>query len=92
MKSLSSQKNKIMKLKSEIELIKMELDKVEDIHLIEAIKNLLAYGRAKRYDASLSPMSKDEYYSRNTLSRKAIESGDLIDQSEAREYFLGKDG
>ncbi len=81
-----------MKLKSEIELIKMELDKVEDIHLIEAIKNLLAYGKAKRYDDSLSPMSKDEFYSRNELSRKAIENGDLINQSEARKYFSGKHG
>ncbi len=70
----------------------MELDKVEDVHLIEAIKHLLAYGKAKRYEAGLSPLSKDEFYSRNALSRKAIESGDLIKQSEAREYFLAKHG
>ena len=79
-----------MKLQSEIELIKMELDKVEDVHLIEAIKNLLAFGKAKRYESSLSPMSKEEFYKRNTLSKKAIEGGDLIDQSEARKYFSGK--
>ena len=80
-----------MKLQSEIEFIKMELDKVDDVHLIEAIKNLWAYGKAKKYESSLSPMSKDEFYSRNALSRKAIESGDLIDQSEVRKYFSGKD-
>ncbi|MDZ7608826.1 MAG: hypothetical protein U5K79_25325 [Cyclobacteriaceae bacterium] len=70
-----------MKLQSEIELIKKELDKVDDVHLIDAIKNLLAYGKAKRYESSLAPMSKDEFYSRNTLSRKAIESGNLIGQT-----------
>jgi len=81
-----------MKLKSEIELIKMELDKVEDVHLIEAIKSLLAYSKTKRFESNLLPMSKNEFYSRNEISRKAIENDDLIDQSEAREYFLGKNG
>ncbi len=87
MKLLTLVKRETMKLQSEIELIKKELDKVDDVHLIDAIKNLLAYGKAKRYESRLLPMSKDEFYSRNTLSRKAIESGSLIGQSEIRKYF-----
>jgi hypothetical protein len=83
-------KREEMKLQSEIELIKKELDKVDDVHLIDAIKNILAYGKAKRYESGLSPMTKEEFYSRNELSRKAIERGELIDQSKAREFFSGK--
>jgi hypothetical protein len=83
-------KREEMKLQSEIELIKKELDKVDDVHLIDAIKNILAYGKAKRYESGLSPMNKEEFYSRNELSRKAIERGELIDQSQAREFFSGQ--
>ena len=92
MKTLYLQKGKIMRIKSEIEHIKSELDKVEDIHLIEAIKNLLAYGKAKRYESQLEPMSEDEFYARNERSRKSIEQGDLISQSEAKAYFSRKHG
>ena len=79
-----------MGLQTEIEHIKSELDKVQDIHLVEAIKNLLAYGKAKRYEAKLEPMSKADFYSRNELSRKSIETGELISQSEAKAYFSNK--
>ena len=79
-----------MDLKAEKEYIKAELDKVEDIHLVEAIKNLLAYGRYKKYEQGLHPMSKDTFYQRNNLSRKDIENSDLINQEDARSYFKKK--
>ena len=76
-----------MDLNAEKEYIKAELDKVEDIHLVEAIKNLLAYGRYKRYEQSLHSMSEDTFYKRNDLSKKEIENVNLISQEDARSYF-----
>ena len=91
MKSLTLEKGKyVMDLRLEKEYIKSELDKVEDIHLVEAIKNMLAYGKAKRYEKTLQSMSKEDFYQRQELSRKAIEEDNLISQKEARAYFIRK--
>ncbi len=79
-----------MNLEAEKEYIKRELDKVDDIHLVEAIKNMLAFGKAKKYEQSLHPMSKETFYMRNELSRKAIKENNLISQEEAKSYFSGK--
>ena len=81
-----------MNLNAEKEYIKRELDKVDDIHLVEAIKSMLAFGKAKKYEQSLHPMSKEIFYQRNELSRKAITDNDLISQEEARSYFTRKNG
>lgn len=81
---------KSVDLQTEIEHIKAELDQVQDAHLVEAIKSLLAYGRSKQYEKKLEPMTKEEFYARNSVSRKSIESGDLISQSEAKAYFSNK--
>lgn len=82
--------NYTMDLRIEKEYIKSELDKVEDIHLVEAIKNMLAYGKANRYEKRLQPMSKESFYERHQLSRKAIEEDNLISQEEAKAYFARK--
>lgn len=79
-----------MDIHAEKELIKSELDKVEDIHLVEAIKNMLAFGMAKRYEESLNPMSEEVFYKRNEDSQKAIKDNQLISQTEARAYFKQK--
>lgn len=79
-----------MDIQIEREFIKSELDKIEDIHLIEAIKNMLAYGKAKQYEQELRPMSKKKFYERNKLSRKAIENKELVSQTEAKAYFARK--
>ena len=79
-----------MNLQSEKEYIKRELDKVDDIHLVEAIKNMLAFGKAKKYEQSLHPISKESFFMRNELSRKAITDDDLISQEEAISYFSRK--
>ena len=81
-----------MNLQAEKEYIKKELDKVDDIHLVEAIKNMLAFGKAKKYEQSLHPMSKETFYMRNELSRKAIEDNNLINQEKAKSYFSRKYG
>ncbi len=79
-----------MDLRAEKEYIKSELDKVEDMHLVEAIKNMLAYGKAKRYERNLQSMSKEDFFQRQKLSREAIEKDNLISQQEARAYFASK--
>lgn len=79
-----------MDLKTEKERIKTELDKIEDVHLIRAIKSMIAYGNSKSYEKYLHPMSKESFYKRNEESRKAIEQGDLISQEEAKRYFIQK--
>jgi len=79
-----------MNLQSKKDHIKSELDKVDDIDLINAIKNLLTYGITKQHEQSLRPMSEDVFYARNEESRKAIEESQLISQAEAKSYFLGK--
>ncbi|MEQ8478063.1 hypothetical protein [Fulvivirga sp.] len=79
-----------MALQAEKEYIKSELDKIEDIHLVEAIRNMLDFGKAKRYERSLFPMTRESFYERNALSRKAIEEDQLLTQKEAQAYFAKK--
>jgi len=79
-----------MNLKAEIELLKIELDNVEDHYLIETIKNLLAYGKSKRYENILTPMSVGDFLQRQEMSRKYIEEKTLISQEEAKTYFTNK--
>ena len=79
-----------MDIKAEKEYIKLELDKVEDIHLVEAIKNLLAFGKNKAYEQSMRPMTKEAFFERNEKSRKAIAEDNLISQQEAKDYFARK--
>ncbi|PWL28511.1 hypothetical protein [uncultured Roseivirga sp.] len=63
--------------------IKLALDKIEDEDLLQSIKNILD-------SASSQPFSQDEFYLRNKISRKAIESDTLLAQEEAMEYFKKK--
>lgn len=79
-----------MDLRAEKEYIKSELDKVEDIHLVAAIKNMLAYGKAKRYEESIRPMTTEMFYQRQELSRKAVEENNLISHNEAKAFFAKK--
>jgi len=79
-----------MDLKAEKDYIKTELDKLDDVHLVAAIKNMLDFGKAKIYEQGLHPMSKGAFYERNAISRKAIEEDNLITHQEARAYFKWK--
>ncbi|MEX0608350.1 MAG: hypothetical protein WD016_12445 [Balneolaceae bacterium] len=80
-----------MNLETEKKIIQSEIEDVDDVRLIEAIKNLLAYGKAKRYEQNLSPMSKAVFYERNKVSRKAISSDNLIAHEEALSYLKNND-
>ncbi len=76
-----------MNLKQEIELIKKQLDEVEDEKLLNIISDLLAYGKTKSID--LKPFTEEEYFKRYDDSIKSIESG-LIAQEDVVNYFKKK--
>lgn len=78
-----------MDINSEKESLKKELDQVEDIQLLEAIRKMIDYGKSKTLK-SYPPMTEDEYFERIKESRKSIEEGKLITQEEAKEYFKKK--
>lgn len=80
-----------MDLNIERELLKKELDSIDDIKLFEAIRKLLDYAKSKTAKA-YKPMSEDEYLNRILESRKAIGDGKLIAQEEAIAYFRRKNG
>lgn len=78
-----------MDINSEKESLKKELDLVDDIQLLEAIRKMIDYAKSKSFKAYPS-MTEEEYFNRITESRKAIEEGKLITQEEAKEYFRKK--
>jgi ABC-type ATPase with predicted acetyltransferase domain len=79
-----------MDLRIEKEFIKTEIDKTDDVHIVEAIKNILALGKAKEYENSLRPMSISQFHERNKLSQKSIKKNQLIDQKDAKSFFEKK--
>lgn len=82
-----------MDLKAEREILKKELDQVDDVKLLEAIRKILDYGRSKAKSGKpYAPMTEDEYFNRIAESRKSIGEGKLITQEEAIEYFRRKNG
>ncbi|MEX0720806.1 MAG: hypothetical protein WD059_09075 [Balneolaceae bacterium] len=80
-----------MNIEAEKKLIQSEIEDVDDFRLIDAIKNLLAYGKAKRYEQNLRPMSKEDFYKRNARSRKSISEDNLIAHEEALSYLRNND-
>lgn len=78
-----------MDINPEKEILKKELDQVDDIQLLEAIHKMIDYAKSKSVKAYPS-MTEDEYFSRITESRKAIGEGKLITQEEVKEYFRKK--
>lgn len=80
-----------MDLKTEKEILKKELDQIEDVRLLDAIRKIMEYGRSTAV-RNYGPMTEDEYFNRITESRKAIGEGKLITQEEAIEYFRRKNG
>lgn len=77
-----------MNLKAEIELIKQQLDEVEDEKLLSIIREVLAYG--KRKSNSLKSFTEEEYLKRYDESVKSIKTGKLIAQEEVVDYFKKK--
>lgn len=77
-----------MNLKPEIELIKQQLDEVEDQKLLNIIREMLAYGKSR--SKNFKPLTEEDFYKRNEESTKAIEQGNVIAQEDAAQYFKRK--
>ena len=77
-----------MNRKQEIELIKLQLDEVEDEKLLSIIRDILAYGKMK--STQRKPFTMEEYIERYDESVKAVEAGNLIAHEEVIEYFKKK--
>jgi hypothetical protein len=74
-----------MNIDVEKALIKQDVDQVTDEKLLGAIRRLLTL--AKQKEINTFPFSDDELFER-IQARKAIQTGKLIAQEEARKYFI----
>ena len=61
-----------MSLQSEIGLLKKELDRINDEHLINAIKEIIKFSNQKQEEEILKPFTKKQVISRALVSEKNI--------------------
>lgn len=61
-----------MSLQTEIGLLKKELDRINDEHLINAIKEIIKFSNQKQEEEILKPFTKKQIISRATESEKNI--------------------
>ena len=66
-----------MNLRTEKNLLKKELDKIEDEHLIKAIKELLKYASVRAEDRVLKPFTSKQLVKRAKISEKNIKEGNF---------------
>ncbi|MFM7021768.1 MAG: hypothetical protein ACKOXB_02235 [Flavobacteriales bacterium] len=66
-----------MNVQAEINWIKSELDSVQDVSLLQKLKDMLSAAKAKRYEANLKPMSQKELIDRAKKSEADIKAGRL---------------
>jgi hypothetical protein len=64
-----------MNLQAEINLIKSELDYVQDVSLVHKFKEMLNSARIKRHEASLKPMTHQELIERTEKSEADFAAG-----------------
>ncbi len=64
-----------MNLQAEINWIKSELDSVQDISLLNKLKDLLTASKVRRYEASLKPMTIAELIDRTEKSEADFAAG-----------------
>jgi hypothetical protein len=63
-----------MNLLLEKQHIKNEIDSVNDIHLIKAIKEMLSYAKANQEERFLKPFTQQQLIKRALASEKDIEN------------------
>lgn len=73
-----------MGLQAEIGLLKKELDKIKDEHLINAIKELIKFSYQKREEDILAPFTHHQLISRAKQSEKNIRQRKFKSVNEAR--------
>ena len=73
-----------------------KLHLIEDLLLLQnekalmQIEKLLNSFKGKHIASNLTPMSLEEFYSRNNQSQKEIAEGKLISQKDVRKHFERK--
>ena len=79
-----------MDIQIEIDIIKKELEEIQDESLIQAIKSLLKFARKKNFESGLKPLSIKQYKARAEASEKDIKTGRVKDMDiltkEARNW------
>ena len=65
-------KNKFMTLQEERQLLKKELDNIDDLQVIKAIKQILLYAKFNRQDEAIKPFTKAELVKRAKISEDDI--------------------
>ncbi len=73
-----------MNLSVERQKLIEELNAIEDIHLIKAIKELLSYAKAAKEDKALKPFSDKELINRIENSEEDIKNGRVSSISQVR--------
>jgi hypothetical protein len=68
-----------MNLQLEINILKKELEEIEDESLIQTLKSILKFARKKSYESKLKPMNVKEYLTRAKASEKNIKAGKFKD-------------
>ena len=79
-----------MVLKQEIEKLKTELDQVEDVHLIQVIKNLLECARQHPQKTDWWNLISDEEKAAINEGIKQADNGEVKDYSEVRNAIRKK--
>ena len=79
-----------MDIQVEIQQLKHELDTINDVNLLRAIKSLLTYAKNKTPQESLKPMTMDELQERLDRSEQDIKDGKVYTTEEMSDYFRNK--
>ena len=64
-----------MNLQAEINLLKSELDSIQDIKLLQRLKELIYTSKINKYEANLKPMSVEELIERTEKSEADFAAG-----------------
>jgi hypothetical protein len=67
-------KNTFMTLQEERQLLKKELDNIDDLQVIKAIKQILLYAKFNRQEEALKPFTKAEIVKRAKISEDDIQN------------------
>ena len=73
-----------MSLQVEIGLLKKQLDKINDRHLLNAIREMIKFANQKQEENVLLPFTQQQLISRAKQSEKNIEQGQFESISSVR--------
>ena len=64
-----------MTIETKKKFIKSQIEKLNDPHLLDAIRNLLEYAATTGYESGMKPMTRAELVRRAKISNQNIASG-----------------